>query len=157
MSAQGNKRHFAIELDRYYWQDNLVKQAGPEFKSQLGGDCDQEQWFAMWDMACFTFLSRTKTLSCWLELSRSWELPVASWSVVRCPPCFLLTCKPSGTWQLQSHCNSKVLFLRCRDIPNMTGHSPGQPALGNPAWAGGLDQVTSRGPCQPQPVCDSVS
>jgi len=32
-----------------------------------------------------------------------------------------------------------------------------QPALGDPASAGGLDWVTHRGPFQPQPFCDSVT
>lgn len=26
---------------------------------------------------------------------------------------------------------------------------PGQPALGGPAWAGQMDEMTSTGPCQP--------
>ena len=39
------------------------------------------------------------------------------------------------------------------DIQKSSGHSPGQPGLGDPAWAVGLDQVTSRGPFQ---LCDSV-
>lgn len=30
------------------------------------------------------------------------------------------------------------------------------PALGGPSWAGQLDQMTSRGPFQPQPVCGFV-
>ena len=35
--------------------------------------------------------------------------------------------------------------------------SPGQTSLGDPAWAGQeVDQMTFRGPFQPQPFCDSV-
>ena len=36
------------------------------------------------------------------------------------------------------------------DIQKPAGHAPGKPALGHPAWAGGLDQMTSRGPFEPQ-------
>jgi len=36
------------------------------------------------------------------------------------------------------------------------GCGPVQPAVGDPASAGGLDWVTHRGPCQPWTVCDSV-
>ena len=35
--------------------------------------------------------------------------------------------------------------------------SPGKLALGGPAWAGSLDQITSRGPFQNQTSCDSVN
>lgn len=38
-----------------------------------------------------------------------------------------------------------------------SGHSPEQPALGGPAWAGGLEKMTSRGPFQPQPSCDYLN
>ena len=31
-----------------------------------------------------------------------------------------------------------------------------QPAVGDPASAGGLDQMTHRGPFQPRPFCGSV-
>jgi len=43
-----------------------------------------------------------------------------------------------------------------RDIPGPPGQGPLQPALGDPASAGGLDWVTHRGPFQPPPFCDSV-
>jgi len=42
------------------------------------------------------------------------------------------------------------------DIPDLLGQGPLQPALGDPASAGGLDWVTHRGPFQPLPFCDSV-
>ena len=40
------------------------------------------------------------------------------------------------------------------DIPAPPGHGAVQPALGDPAWAVGLDWVTHRGPFQPLPFCD---
>jgi len=42
------------------------------------------------------------------------------------------------------------------DIQDPPGQGPVQPALGDPASAGGLDWVTHRGPFQPLPFCDSV-
>ena len=36
------------------------------------------------------------------------------------------------------------------------GQGPLQPAVGDPALAGGLDWVTHRGPFQPRPFRDSV-
>ena len=41
-------------------------------------------------------------------------------------------------------------------IPDPPGHGAVQPALGDPASAGGFDQMTHRGPCQPLPCWDSV-
>ena len=42
------------------------------------------------------------------------------------------------------------------DIQDPPGQGPVQPAVGDPASAGGLDQMTHRGPFQPLPFCDSV-
>jgi len=42
------------------------------------------------------------------------------------------------------------------DVQNLPGHGPVQPAVGDPALAGGLDQMIHRGPFQPPPCCDSV-
>jgi len=42
------------------------------------------------------------------------------------------------------------------DIQDPPGHGPVQPALGNRALAGGLDQMIHRGAFQPLPFCDSV-
>jgi len=42
------------------------------------------------------------------------------------------------------------------DIQDLPGQGPVQPAVGDPASAGGLDQVIPRGPFQPLLFCDSV-
>jgi len=42
------------------------------------------------------------------------------------------------------------------DIQDPPGQGPLQAAVGDPASAGGLDQMTHRGPFQPRPFCDSV-
>jgi len=42
------------------------------------------------------------------------------------------------------------------DIQTLPGRGPVQPAVGDPASAGGLDQMIPRGPFQPLPCCDSV-
>jgi len=46
-----------------------------------------------------------------------------------------------------------LLLWRYSDPP---GQGPVQPAVGDPASAEGLDQMTHRGPFQPLPFCDSV-
>lgn len=42
------------------------------------------------------------------------------------------------------------------DLQMLSGLSPEQLALGGPAWAMGLGQMTSRGPFHPQLFCDSI-
>ena len=42
------------------------------------------------------------------------------------------------------------------DIQDPPGQGPVQPAVGDPALAGGLDWMTHRGPFQPRTFCDSV-
>jgi len=42
------------------------------------------------------------------------------------------------------------------DIQDPPGQGPVQPAVGDPASAGGLDYMTHRGPFQPLLFCDSV-
>ena len=42
------------------------------------------------------------------------------------------------------------------DIQDPPGRGPVQPAVGDPALAGGLDQMIRRDPFQPRPFCDSV-
>ena len=42
------------------------------------------------------------------------------------------------------------------DTQDLPGHGPVQPAVGDPAFAGGLDEMTHRGPFQPRTFCDSV-
>jgi len=42
------------------------------------------------------------------------------------------------------------------DIQNSPGQGPVQPALGDPASSGGLDQIIHRDPFQPWTFCDSV-
>ena len=43
------------------------------------------------------------------------------------------------------------------DIQNLPGQGPVQPALDDPALAGGWDWMTHRGPFQPWTFCDSVN
>lgn len=52
----------------------------------------------------------------------------------------------------QGHCGLPTL----KDIQKQSGHGPGKLVLSHPAWAGGLDQVASRGSFPLQPVCESV-
>jgi len=42
------------------------------------------------------------------------------------------------------------------DTQDPPGQGPVQPAVGDPASAGGLDWMIHRGPIQPLPFCDSV-
>jgi len=42
------------------------------------------------------------------------------------------------------------------DVQNPPGQGPVQPAVGDPALPGGLDQMIHRGPFPPLPFCDSV-
>ena len=42
------------------------------------------------------------------------------------------------------------------DIQDPPGQGPAEPALGDPALAGGVDWMTHRGPFQPRTFCDSV-
>jgi len=42
------------------------------------------------------------------------------------------------------------------DIQDLPGQGPVQPAAGDPASAGALDQMTPRGPFQPLPLCEAV-
>ena len=61
-----------------------------------------------------------------------------------------------GDWALvqvsQKFCGLSILV----NTKKPSGHGPGQPAVGGPAWTGGQDKITSRSPFQPQPFCDSV-
>lgn len=54
----------------------------------------------------------------------------------------------------------KCLTVGMESIPGyiqkLPRQGPRQPTLGNYAWAGQLDHMTSRGPFQSQRVCDSV-
>lgn len=43
-----------------------------------------------------------------------------------------------------------------RDIQKLSGHRPELHTLGDPAWAGRLGLITSSGPFQTYPFCDSV-
>lgn len=45
----------------------------------------------------------------------------------------------------------------CSEHSHTHSANNGKPALGGPDWASGLDKVTSGGPCQPRPICDSVN
>jgi len=58
----------------------------------------------------------------------------------------------SGVCPTLQHCG--VSFSG--DIPDPPGQGPVQPALGDPASAGGLGWMTHRGPFQPRTFCDSL-
>ena len=62
-----------------------------------------------------------------------------------------------GDWGLEQVAEKGCEVPILGDTPKMPGHGAGQPALGDPAWAGWLGQMTSRSPCQAQPFCDFVS
>ena len=47
-------------------------------------------------------------------------------------------------------------FSLSGDIQDPPGQGPVQPTVGDPALAGGLDQMTHRGPFQPRTFCDCV-
>ena len=53
-------------------------------------------------------------------------------------------------------CPERLRSLHPWRYSKATGHGPGQPALGGPAWAWGLDKMASRGPFQPQPFRNPV-
>lgn len=65
-----------------------------------------------------------------------------------------------STMRITEHCsrfprnfmesNSSLQILK------KSGYGPEHPILGGPAWARQMDKITSRGPFQPQPWCDSV-
>jgi len=65
---------------------------------------------------------------------------------------FLLWGWPSTATGCQGSCGVSLLG----SIQKSCGHGLGQPALSGPAWAGGLDYMTSRGLFLLQPFCDSV-
>lgn len=65
----------------------------------------------------------------------------------------LFYCKDD--WALSEVAQRGIVSLLW-DIQKPSGRSPGQLAVGDHAWAGELNQMTSRSSFQPQPVCDSV-
>lgn len=65
-----------------------------------------------------------------------------------------LYCVDSGALAQAAHrgCGGSLLG----QLQKLPGCGLEDPAVGGSAWAGRLDQMTSRGPFQPQPFCDSV-
>lgn len=57
---------------------------------------------------------------------------------------FSFYCKNGET--LEQVAERRYVGSVCRDMQNMTTHNPGQAALGDSAWAGGVDKTIWRGP-----------
>lgn len=57
---------------------------------------------------------------------------------------------------MQADCGVSILGEFKSHLDFLDDHGPGQQAVGGPALAGRLDQMTSRDPWQAQPICDSV-
>ena len=70
----------------------------------------------------------------------------------RIPWVTCITCTGTLEQAAQGGCG----FSSSGDIQDSPGQGPVQPAVGDPAWARGLDWVTHRGPFQPRTFCDSV-
>jgi len=61
-----------------------------------------------------------------------------------------------GDGALEQAAQRRHGFCFSGDIQDLPGQGPVQPAVGDPASAGGLDWMTHRGPFQTQTFCDSV-
>jgi len=79
------------------------------------------------------------------SLSWCWVSPAAGMEYVGC----------DSDWALAQVAQRGYGVSSFRDIQKLSGHGPGQPDVGGPAWAGKLDQMTSRGSFQYQLFCDS--
>jgi len=64
---------------------------------------------------------------------------------------------PEGEGDLEQAAQGGCGVSFSGDIQDPPGQGPAQPAVGDPASAGGLDWMIPRGPFQPQTFCDSVN
>jgi len=80
--------------------------------------------------------------------TEAWEIPVGHKEE-------LLYSEGDGALEQVARRGCGVSFSRPSE--NLPGRGPVQPAVGDPASAGGLDWMILRGPFQPLPFCDSIT
>jgi len=80
--------------------------------------------------------------------TETWEAPSQHQETLFC-------CEGGKT--LAQVCQGGCGVYLLRNTQKSSRHGPGQPALGLPGQAGGLDHTNFRGPFQPQPSSDSVT
>ena len=109
------------------------------FPSQL---CPPEIKYFIYLNVYFTYCSIVNAFHRWVEKKKERKKKAASW--------FLGTAFLNFTGR---GCGVSL----SGDIQDPPRRGPVQPAVGDPASAGGLDWMTHKGPFQPQTFCDSVT
>ena len=120
---------------------------------------NEESKFPLWNymgkdltaQACIVYLT-------WKMPSSVLTLALLIWSILNRDRQFSKHfCHESGGQTLAQVAQRDYGVAIHADIQIPTGHGLAQPAVGDPAWARGLDQMILMGPLQPWLFCDSVN